>query len=127
MTIAITNVRNVKGHVLVSICPEAKFLKDDCPYDGRSLARSGTTEITIAGVQPGRYAVQAFHDENDNQKVDRALFGIPKEGVGFSNDARIMFGPPKFADAVFAATGKPQTITLKMRYFMGPSGPGRTR
>ena len=40
----------------------------------------------------GRYAVQAFLDENGNGEVDRALFGIPKEGVGFSNDAKIRLG-----------------------------------
>jgi uncharacterized protein (DUF2141 family) len=77
----------------------------------------------VHGVPAGRYAAQVFLDENKNGKVDRALFGIPKEGVGFSNDARISLGPPKWADAVFTNTGAAQTIRLNLRYFMGAKGP----
>ena len=76
-----------------------------------------------AAYPAGHYAVQAFHDENANGKVDRALFGIPKEGIGFSNDAPIHLSPPKWADAVFAFDGGDQVIALKMRYMLGASGP----
>jgi uncharacterized protein (DUF2141 family) len=39
-------------------------------------------------VAPGDYAVSAFHDENSDGKLDRNFMGIPKEGVGASNDAK---------------------------------------
>lgn len=116
------NVR-AKGNVHVDICPEALFLKDDCPYTADAPAQVGMTRLVVRGLPPGRYAAQAFLDENRNGKVDRALFGIPKEGVGFSNDARISFGPPKFADAVFTHAGATQTIRFNLRYFLGPKGP----
>ena len=127
LTIRVDNVRNSAGVVHVDICPQAQFLKDDCPFAGDAPARSGVTVVTIHGVPAGRYAAQVFHDENRNKKVDRALFGIPKEGVGFSNDARISLGPPKWADAVFAFDGQEQAIGLKMRYFLGASGPAKAR
>lgn len=81
-------------------------------------ALAGKTIVTISNVQPGTYAVQAFHDENHNGKVDRALFGIPKEGVGFSNDAPIRLGPPKWKDAQFQL-GDDKGIAFKLRYFIG--------
>lgn len=123
LTVVIGNVRNARGQVHVDVCPEAKFLKDGCPYSSSAPSVAGATTVTVHGLPAGRYAVQAFHDENVNHKVDRALFGIPKEGVGFSRDARIGLGPPKFADAVFDFDGKATTIRLKMRYFLGASGP----
>jgi uncharacterized protein (DUF2141 family) len=123
LQVQISNVRNAKGRVHIDVCPEALFLKDNCPYSGNAPARTGMTIVIARGIPAGRYAVQAFHDENSNGEVDRALFGIPKEGVGFSNDARIGLGPPKFADAVFAFDGNGKAIQLKMRYFLGPSGP----
>ena len=127
LTIRVDNVRNSAGVVHVDICPQAQFLKDDCPYAGDAPARAGVTVVTIHGLPAGRYAAQVFHDENRNKKVDRALFGIPKEGVGFSNDARISLGPPKWADAVFVFDGQEQAIGLKMRYFLGASGPAKAR
>jgi uncharacterized protein (DUF2141 family) len=118
----IGNIRNARGHVHIDICPQQHFLKEDCPYSGEAPAHAGTTWVTVHGVPSGDYAIQAFHDENDNHRVDRALFGIPKEGVGFSNDAPIGLGPPKWDAAKVAISGDTH-LRLRMRYFLGASGP----
>jgi uncharacterized protein (DUF2141 family) len=123
LQVQIDNVRAQTGRVHVDLCTQAQFLKD-CPITGESPARTGTTTVTLRNVQPGRYAVQAFYDQNGNGKVDRALFGIPREGVGFSNDAKIRMAPPKWEEAVFAYDGQDRTIRLKLRYFLGPDAPG---
>ncbi|CAN5306724.1 DUF2141 domain-containing protein [soil metagenome] len=127
LTIDVGNVRAAKGIVHVDVCPEALFLKEDCPWSGNAPARIGTTRVSVSGVPAGRYAAQAFFDENGNGKVDQMLFGIPKEGVGFSNDAKIVFSPPKFAAAAIAFDGKEQTIHLNLRYFTGAKGPAAKR
>ena len=124
LTVRVTNVRDDRGNVHIDVCPQQQFLKDDCPYAASAPARTGTTLVTIHSVPAGDYAVQAFQDENGNHKVDRALFGIPKEGIGFSNDAPIRLGPPKWRDARFALNGEEQVITLRMRYMLGAPGPG---
>lgn len=123
LTIDVGNVRVAKGVVHVDVCPEAQFLKDDCPWSGNARARIGDTRVTVGNLPAGRYAVQAFLDENSNGKVDRGLFGIPKEGIGFSNDAKIRLGPPKFTEAVFAFDGNARTIRFNLRYFTGAQGP----
>jgi len=123
LSIEIWNVRNGAGLVHAALCPEAHFLKDDCPYSTEAPARSGTTVVTFSNVPPGRFAVQAFHDENRNRKVDRTFLGVPREGIAFSNDARIVLGPPKFSDAAFDQGAGSQAIRMRMRYMLGPSGP----
>lgn len=123
LTVRVTNVRNAKGEVDIAVCPKPLFLSENCPYAASAPAKPGTTLVTIHGLPAGTYAVQAFHDENLNHKVDRALFGIPKEGIGFSNDAPIHLSPPKWKDAEFAFDGGDQQITLKMRHLLGAPGP----
>ena len=125
LTIRMSNVRNAKGEMLVAACPQAQFLKETCPFNGSTPAHVGMTVVVLHGLPPGQYAVQTFHDENGNKKVDRNFIGIPREGVGFSNDAPIRMGPPKWADAMFAFNGAEQTIQLKTRYFLGQSGPDK--
>ena len=117
--VAVDNVRDHTGHVHVDLCTQAQFLKD-CPISGNAPAHLGETMVTLVGLKPGRYAAQVFYDQNGNNKIDRALFGVPKEGVGFSNDARIKLAPPKWEEAVFDYDGQEKTIRLKLRYFMGP-------
>lgn len=123
VAVEITNVRNAAGTIHVDLCPQARFLKDGCPYRADAPARGGMTVVVVSGVPAGRYAAQVFHDENRNGKVDRALFGIPKEGVGFSRDAPIRMSPPKWDDARFDFAGGRQVIRLRMRYMLGASGP----
>ncbi len=123
LVVEVSNVRVAKGQVRVDVCAQAQFLSERCPWHGASAARVGTTRVTVTGLPAGRYAVQAYLDENGNEKVDQALFGIPKEGIGFSNDAKIGFGPPKFHEAAFGFDGIERTIRLKLRYFLGSQGP----
>jgi uncharacterized protein (DUF2141 family) len=125
ISVEVGNVRNARGKVIVDICPQDRFLEDGCIYHGEAQARAGTTVVTIPNVPAGQWAAQAFHDENANGEVDRAMFGIPKEGVGFSRNARITFSPPKWRDAVFSHQGRPEVIRFNLRYFTGARGPSR--
>lgn len=115
--VAVTGVRLTKGVVRVSICDQATFLKD-CRWNAHAPAMKGTTIVTVRNVPPGRYGAQGFHDKNNNDEVDRGWFGIPLEGVGFSNDAKIRMSPPKFDEAAFQHGGSDQRITFKLRHFV---------
>ena len=127
LSVQVDNVRNAKGVVHVDICPKDRFLGESCPYSGDAQAHPGTVTVVVAGVPAGQYAAQAFHDENGNRDIDRALFGIPKEGVGFSRNARIVFSPPKWRDAVFGHQARAEMIRFALRYFIGAKGPPTSR
>lgn len=61
----------------------------------------GQASLDFGTHPPGEYAVVVFFDQNSNGELDTGMFGIPKEKVGFSNNARGRFGPAKWADARF--------------------------
>lgn len=123
LVVEVGNVRNDRGLVRVAICPKQHFLADACPWNAAAPAHAGTTRVVFEHLPPGDYAAQAFHDENANDAVDRGLFGIPLEGVGFSRDARITLSPPRWADAAFAHGAHEQAIGFALRYFTGPASP----
>ena len=113
--VLVGGVRNTRGHVHVEVCPEALFLKD-CSLIGRAPARVGSVWVRVRNVPAGDYAVQAYHDENDNEKVDRGLFGIPKEGIAFSNDAPLHRSGPRFDEARFHVSEPETHIEIKLRH-----------
>jgi uncharacterized protein (DUF2141 family) len=117
LEVTISGIHSAAGHVLVAVCDQATFLQETCRYKGRVPAAVGTVVVRIAGVPPGTYAAQAYADENDNGKIDRNFLGIPTEGLGFSNDARIRFGPPSFADAAFVVGPAGGRIQFALRYY----------
>ena len=114
LTIEVAGLRNAAGTVYAAVCTEDQFLQPACTYFGSAPAGFGV--ITVAGVPPGTYAVQVVHDENDNRTLDRPGF-LPTEGMGFSRDAPMRMGPPRFADAAFELGAAGAVVPLTMRYF----------
>jgi uncharacterized protein (DUF2141 family) len=127
ISVEVGNVRSSRGRIVVDICPQDRFLDDGCVWHGEAQARAGSTVVTIANVPPGEYAAQAFHDENASGEIDRGVFGIPKEGVGFSRNAKIAWSPPKWRDAFFVHQARAEAIRFNLRYFMGAKGPAPAR
>ena len=68
------------------------------------------------GVASGTYAVSVVHDENSNGKLDRNFIGVPREGVGASNDAKGHMGPPKFNAASFEYKGSRLDLKIHVNY-----------
>ena len=116
VTVNVANVRGEAGHVRVALCTRPTFLKDDCPYNASAPARRGETVVKVTAVEPGEYAAQVFYDDTDAGKVHQNVLGIPREGVGFSNDARLHLRGPRFRDAAFPVAGGGAQIQLRLRY-----------
>jgi uncharacterized protein (DUF2141 family) len=72
--------------------------------------------VVFESLPPGEYAISVFHDENKNGKMDANFLGIPKEGVGASNNARGHLGPPSYKDAKFNFNGGVQSISINIVY-----------
>ncbi len=117
VTIIVQGVRSAGGHVLVAICPRATFLMPHCAYKGRAPSHVGDVQVSVSGIPPGIYAAQAYQDETDAGHIRRTLLGVPKDGLGFSNNARMIFGPPRFDDAAFTVGPSGATIRLRLRYY----------
>ncbi len=121
VTVTISDMRSTKGVVRACMTGDAKIFpkcrKD--PNSHRTVVPAGeTVSFTFTDVEPGSYAIALLHDENDNGKADRALGMMPKEGFGFSRDAKVRMGPPKFDDAVFEFDGTDAQLTIRMRYML---------
>jgi uncharacterized protein (DUF2141 family) len=111
------NVKRAGGHVRATLCTEATFLKSDCAYEASAPAQVGETAVTFTGVAPGRYAAQVFDDDTDAGKVHQDKLGVPREGVGFSNDAPIHVKGPRFHDAAFDVGQETVRVRATLHYF----------
>ena len=93
----INNLESNKGLVYIRILSE----NENPVIVGTSPVINYSAEISFDSIFPGKYAIQFFHDENKNQKMDFNLIGIPKEKFGSSNDVKPILGPPKFKKMLF--------------------------
>lgn len=92
--------------------------RDDANSHRLVLPAAETLTLRFEGVAPGRYAIALLHDENNNGKADRALMMMPREGFGFSRDAKVSMGPPRFDSAAFDVGTDPVRQSIRMRYML---------
>ena len=81
-----------------------------------STAKKGKTSLVFDDIPPGRYALMAYHDANDDNKLNLRFGMFPQEGYALSNNPQVV-GPPRFNDSAFdfpAADGAP--INLQITY-----------
>ena len=120
LEISVTGLRSEQGQVRLCLFRTADNFPD-CSGDAAAIKRSAPAredmDIRIAGLASGSYAVALLHDENDNGRLDKRL-GIPREGIGFSRNPRIIFGPPSFKSARFDASGPLVRENIKLKYFL---------
>lgn len=118
LKVSVTKVKNAKGKVWIALFRKAKGFPDGrhARYQLKVKARVGKVFVTFKGLAPGQYAVSVYHDANKNKKFDTNFFGIPKEGYGFSKNAKSTFGAPSFSKASFLIGVSDLSISLKMRY-----------
>lgn len=107
ITVHVSSFRSVKGSLRCRLYSRGDGFPGKPPFEAeQSVAVTAKTMTCKFGsVAPGTYAVALFHDENDNGKLDTNFVGIPREGVGVSNNKLRSFGPPTWDDAKFALNG----------------------
>ncbi|KAA3638342.1 MAG: DUF2141 domain-containing protein [Bacteroidetes bacterium] len=94
-----------KGQALYMIFENADgFPKnlDKAYRSGKMNIQNGQATTNITGLPEGVYAVIIVHDEDKNGKLKTNWIGMPKEGVGNSNNPK---GFPSFSKSSFSLKG----------------------
>ncbi len=114
--VTVQNVRNGDGSIrLVLFDDPERFPMGGWTMEVAVPARTGETIAVFEGIEPDTYAMIAYHDEDDDSNLDTFL-RIPREGFGFSNDAKVKLGPPTFGEASFVVEIEGARLTISINY-----------
>ena len=117
LSLRLSGFHSAAGQVLVAVFRGA----DGFPGKPEQAVKTAVAKISdgrvrleLTDLAPGEYAVSVVHDENGNNTLDTNWVGMPKEGIGMSNNAKGRMGPPKYRDAKFTVTaaGAVQAIDI---------------
>lgn len=113
LVVTVSGLKNNTGSLTVELYnSEGKFLKTAFKTISSAI-KSNTGNVTFIGIPKAEYTVMAYHDENNNKKLDKNFIGMPKEAVACSNNAKGFMGPPKYEDAKFTISADSK-ISIKM-------------
>jgi len=112
LTVNISGLKNTKGSIVLELCNS----NDEVVAGVVQEIKSPQCILTIKNLADGEYSFRYFHDENRNSELDTRCFVIPREGFGFSNNAKGKFGPPDHEETIFKITGD-TTVNVKPVYY----------
>ena len=102
LKVEIGNLRNAKGDVYLALWDHSEsFTESDRTIAVAKVPAGRKHPLEFTGLAPGRYALVAYHDENENGELDRTWIGL---------------GPPSFEEAAVELSGSEQTIVIALRY-----------
>lgn len=118
LTVKVTNLKSTKGEIFIALWDSARgFPSNNDSAIERVIVEPEVAQATIKNLKPGKYAIAIFHDKNSDRVLNTNAMGIPKEAFGFSNNPRLLFGPPKFRKASFTIKNQNITKTIRLKYF----------
>jgi uncharacterized protein (DUF2141 family) len=121
LRIHVDGLRNSTGWVGTTIFASP----DGWPEDSNKALRHGPTvigpgqrQVTAVweNLAPGDYGVAVIHDENMNHKLDKNMFGWPKEGFGFANNPHVVLSAPGFKEALVHLACPATETAIHMQY-----------
>lgn len=120
LTVKTDGLKNSQGEVQFSLYNKDGSIPDKKLNQyfktQRVEIRDKNAQVTFKDLPKGKYAVNIFHDENNNHKIDKGMI-MPTEGVGLSNYKTINFiNLPDFIKASFSLNHD-QEIKIKVIYF----------
>lgn len=119
LEVELSNLRSGDGHVRLCLTANPKHFpncKGD-PAAHRLAAPAASERLRFRNLPSGAYALSVIHDENDNAQLD-TFARIPREGIGFSRNPVVRFGPPKFDAACFTIGAGEAQQNVRIRYFL---------
>jgi uncharacterized protein (DUF2141 family) len=118
--VTILNIRNGIGTVDCALFDSASGFPREVLHSAMRLVimkvPNSEARCEFEGISAGTYALVVLHDENMNGKIDTNWAGVPKDGYGFSNDAKAAFRAPSFSDSSFVYDGTTLDLTITLRY-----------
>ena len=117
LNLKVTGIKEIKGELVIGLFNNQKtWLKKGKEFSKKIIKITARKEsIVFDNIPAGNYAISLFQDENMDGKVNRSLIGIPKEGYGFSNNARVTIKAPGFKKSSFLVNSDRDEI-IKLKY-----------
>lgn len=113
LTVNVKGISVQQGHLMVAVFEgQSAYDSGKTSQGSRVKVANGEEVVVFENLIEGDYAIKLYHDENDNNKLDTNMFGIPNEGYGFSNNSG-RFGAPEYQKASFSIK-EDTTITIDM-------------
>ena len=113
-------VKENQGTIYLAVYDaKASFLKleEAVVKESVTINEHFSGQIVLENMPQGTYAIAAYCDKNNNEKLDKNLFGAPIEPYGFSQPIKSKWRKPTFEEAMISIEELEAKINIKLAYW----------
>ena len=116
LLVTVQKIKKAEGQIVICLSDSPdQFLKDCLKSKIVEIKENGDMQLLFHQLAKGKYAISMFQDLNKNKILDKNFLGIPKEPYAFSNNPKLLFGPPDFSKCAFSVSSSNKEIHINMR------------
>lgn len=118
VNLQVKGLRSDVGTVRIALYDNPKaYDEEEGRVEGLDVSVEQATEgVTFQNLTAGNYAIALFHDEDEDNELDKWLF-IPTEGYGFSKNIEPGLSKPDFDEVKFAVADDADiSLIVTMQY-----------
>src|SRR4051812_24127747 len=118
-TARVPDLRSPRGQLIFGVFTPANGFPTDATksVNWQTKPADADSVTFTCELPPGKYGASVLHDENNNNKMDRNLAGIPEEGYGVTNNPKPAFRAARFDESTFTLPAEGATLTISVQYF----------
>lgn len=120
VSIYITNIRSDQGVIRLAMYDHPDQFPQhpmkSFTYE-KTMLKDSTMEVVMIDIPPGIYAISILDDGDGNYRMKFNILRMPREGYGFSNNARPGLKCPPFDKCSFHISEGNTRLEIEMQYF----------
>ncbi len=118
ITVHVTNIKKMKGNIQLGIYEECCFLKAGGEFaDFKKKVDGESVTVVFENVPYGEYALGAYHDLDEDVKLDTNFLGMPQEPYGFTRKLVSRFRAPKYKEMAFQVDQPEVELTIALEFW----------
>lgn len=116
LAVTINDIEHQSGELYFALFTKSDTFPDTSPDTKGIILPIEQSSVTahFTNLPADDYAIAVFHDQNNNQELDKNFFGIPKEPYGFS-DNTTQLKPPSFDEAKITLADEDLHFIIKLK------------
>lgn len=119
LSVRLSTSAGQKGSVRLAVFDSEKSFEDESPTMGKVLKFQPTglpLEHTFSELPAGSFVIAAYHDLNNDGKLNRNLFGVPVEPYAFSGKPDSKWRAPKWEEIAITTKGLDE-LHIELKYW----------
>lgn len=114
ITIVVTGFKTNSGKLKIALYDSKQYFLIKITERKNAPIKNYEATVTFENIPEVTYAISCYHDDNDNDSLDKNGYGMPIEPYAFSNNAKGYMGPASWEDAKFKLAGENIKMILKL-------------